>query len=138
MRPTHSALLVAALVAAAAPAAARAQAAAQPPAKQQAEKTMTAEELDARVRAELQKIKTRLKLTQEQEVQLRNLMRDEVERLDAMMYRYEGEARTLITDSRAKMRNVLDPKQQAEWDKIKHEYREQFRARAEQKPTKGT
>jgi Spy/CpxP family protein refolding chaperone len=95
---------------------------------------MTAEEFDARVKAELDKIRARLKLTPEQQTQLKALLTEEVDRMDALAYRYEGEARTVLTDSRAKMRNVLTPKQQTEWDKIKVEYREQIRAKAEGKP----
>ena len=132
MRTSRSVILAAALLLGA-PGAARAQQPAQKPAAG-APKTMTAAEFEARVRAELQKIKARLKLTTEQEAQLRSFMVEEVDRMDALAFRYEGEARQVLTDSRAKMRNVLTPAQQAEWDKIKVEYREQIRARAEQKP----
>ena len=141
MRSSRLTLLASALLLAAPMAAHAQQPAPKPAAKstaQAAPKTMTADEFEARVRGELKKIKARLKLTPDQETQLRSLMVEEVDRMDALAFRYEGEARQLLTDSRAKMRSVLTPAQQTEWDKIKVEYQERIRARAEQRPASGT
>ena len=69
-------------------------------------------DLAARVKAELKKIDARLKLTTDQKDKLKGILEEKWSKMDA-----------LDTEYRAKMRDVLTPAQQTEWDKIKSEYR---------------
>ena len=71
-----------------------------------------AADLAARVKAELKKIDARLKLTPDQKDKLKGMIEEKWSKMDA-----------LDTEYRAKMRDVLTPAQQTEWDKIKSEYR---------------
>jgi len=71
-----------------------------------------AADMAARVKAELKKIDARLKLTGDQKDKLKGLLEEKWNKMDA-----------LDTEYRAKMRDVLTPAQQTEWDKIKSEYR---------------
>jgi len=82
-----------------------------------------ADEIDAmanRVRAELQKIDARLKLTPDQKDKLKGILQEKWEKQDALDKEY-----------RAKMRDVLTPAQQTEWDKMKGEYRAKMKERKE-------
>ena len=71
-----------------------------------------AADIQAKVQAELKKIDARLKLTADQKDKLRGLIQERIDKADALDKEY-----------RAKMRDVLTPVQQTEWDKIKSEYR---------------
>ena len=71
-----------------------------------------AADLAARGKAELKKIDARLKLTTDQKDKLKGILEEKWSKMDA-----------LDTEYRAKMRDVLTPAQQTEWDKIKSEYR---------------
>ena len=71
-----------------------------------------AAEMKAKVKTELQKIDKRLKLTPEQKEKIRGLIEERFEKTEALVKEYRG-----------KMRDVLTPEQQAEWDKIKGEYK---------------
>jgi hypothetical protein len=71
-----------------------------------------AAEMRAKVKTELQKIDKRLKLTPDQKEKLKGLIEERFEKTEALVKEY-----------RAKMRDVLTPEQQAEWDKIKGEYK---------------
>jgi Spy/CpxP family protein refolding chaperone len=71
-----------------------------------------ATEVAARVKAELKKIDARLKLTPDQKDKLKGMLEEKWSKMDALDQEY-----------RAKMRDVLTPAQQTEWDKIKSEYR---------------
>ena len=71
----------------------------------------------AKVKAELQKIDARLKLTAEQKATLKGLIEERIDKGDALNKEYK-----------AKMRDVLTPAQQTEWDKIKSEYKAKAKA----------
>lgn len=71
----------------------------------------------ARVKAELQKIDARLKLTPDQKDKMRGILQEKFDKEDALDKEY-----------RAKLRDVLTPAQQTEWDKIKSEYRAKAKA----------
>ena len=71
-----------------------------------------APDMAARVKAELKKIDARLKLTPDQKDKLKGMLEEKWSKMDALDQEY-----------RAKMRDVLTPAQQTEWDKIKSEYR---------------
>lgn len=71
----------------------------------------------ARVKAELQKIDARLKLSADQKEKLRGLIEERIDKGDALNKEYK-----------AKMRDVLTPAQQTEWDKIKSEYKAKAKA----------
>jgi len=77
----------------------------------------TEAEIAAKVQAELKKIDARLKLTSEQKDKLKGLIQERWDKADALDKEY-----------RAKMREVLTPAQQTEWDKIKSEYRAKAKA----------
>jgi len=76
-----------------------------------------AADVQAKVQAELKKIDARLKLTADQKDKLKGLITERWEKADALDKEY-----------RAKMRDVLTPAQQTEWDKIKSEYRAKAKA----------
>lgn len=71
----------------------------------------------ARVKAELQKIDARLKLSPDQKDKMRGILQEKFDKMDALDKEY-----------RAKLRDVLTPAQQTEWDKIKSEYRAKMKA----------
>ena len=73
----------------------------------------------AKVQAELKKIDARLKLTPDQKDKLKGILSEKFDKMDALDKEY-----------RAKMRDVLTPAQQTEWDKIKSEYRAKAAAKA--------
>jgi hypothetical protein len=76
-----------------------------------------AAETAARVKAELQKIDARLKLTPDQKDKMKGILQEKFDKQDALDKEY-----------RAKLRDVMTPTQQAEWDKIKSEYRAKAKA----------
>jgi len=71
----------------------------------------------AKVQAELKKIDARLKLTPDQKDKLKGLIQERLDKGDALNKEYK-----------AKMRDVLTPAQQTEWDKIKSEYKAKAKA----------
>jgi hypothetical protein len=71
----------------------------------------------AKVKAELQKIDARLKLSADQKAKLKGLIEERLDKGDALNKEYK-----------AKMRDVLTPAQQTEWDKIKSEYKAKAKA----------
>ena len=71
----------------------------------------------ARVKAELQKIDARLKLPPDQKDKMRGILQEKFDKMDALDKEY-----------RAKLRDVMTPTQQAEWDKIKSEYKAKMKA----------
>ena len=81
------------------------------------EATEMAANMAAKVKAELKKIDARLKLTPEQKEKMRGILQEKFDKMDALDKEY-----------RAKLREVLTPSQQAEWDKIKAEYRAKAKA----------
>jgi outer membrane translocation and assembly module TamA len=74
-------------------------------------------DMAAKVQAELKKIDARLKLTPDQKDKLKGLIQERLDKADALDKEY-----------RAKMRDVLTPAQQTEWDKIKSEYKAKAKA----------
>jgi hypothetical protein len=79
----------------------------------------TEAEIAAKVQAELKKIDARLKLSADQKDKLKSLIQERWDKADALDKEY-----------RAKMRDVLTPAQQTEWDKIKSEYKAKAKAAA--------
>jgi len=76
-----------------------------------------AAEVAARVKKELQKIDARLKLTPDQKDKMKSILSEKFDKMDALDKEY-----------RAKLRDVMTPAQQAEWDKIKAEYKAKMKA----------
>jgi hypothetical protein len=77
-----------------------------------------AADMAAKVKAELKKIDARLKLTPDQKDKLKGMLEEKWSKMDALDQEY-----------RAKMRDVLTPAQQTEWDKIKSEYRAKMKGK---------
>ena len=84
------------------------------------------EEVGNKVRAELKKIDARLKLTSEQRTQIRGLLEQQSDKMDALYAEIEPREDAIRTETRGKIRAVLTPQQQAEWDKIKGEYKQKW------------
>ena len=84
------------------------------------------EEVAAKTKAELAKIDARLKLTPDQKTQVRTLLGQEADKLDALYAEIEPRETAIRTEYRHKIRGVLTPTQQTEWDKIKGEYKEKW------------
>ena len=80
------------------------------------------EEVAGKVKAELAKIDARLKLSPEQKTQVRTFLGEESNKLDALYKEIEPRETALHNEYKGKIRGVLTPTQQAEWDKIKGEY----------------
>jgi len=94
--------------------------------------TVTAQTAAEKVQAEFAKIKERLKLTPEQQTQLKNIVNEGVGKLDAIYKEYEPKEAAVMKEYRSKMRAVLTPEQQAEWDKIKKEYSDKIKAKEQE------
>ncbi|HET9157131.1 MAG TPA: hypothetical protein VFN91_10725, partial [Myxococcaceae bacterium] len=75
-------------------------------------------DMAAKVKAELKKIDARLKLSPDQKDKLKGMLEEKWSKMDALDQEY-----------RAKMRDVLTPAQQTEWDKIKSEYRAKMKGK---------
>ena len=71
----------------------------------------------AKVKAELQKIDARLKLSPDQKDKMKGILQEKFDKQDALDKEY-----------RAKLRDVMTPAQQTEWDKIKSEYKAKMKA----------
>ena len=84
------------------------------------------EETANRVRAELKKIDARLNLTADQKTQIRTMLDEQSNKLDALYAEIEPREDAIRTEYRGKIRQVLTPAQQTEWDKIKGEYRQKW------------
>jgi hypothetical protein len=87
-------------------------------------------EVSAKVKSELAKIDARLKLTAEQKTQIRTFLGEESDKLDALYKEIEPREKAITTEYKGKIRGVLNPTQQAEWDKIKGEYREKWEGKS--------
>jgi hypothetical protein len=81
------------------------------------------QDAENKIRAELKKIDARLKLTPEQKTQVTSLLGEQDTKLDALYAEIEPRETAIITEYRGKIRGVLTPTQQTEWDKIKGEYK---------------
>ncbi|HEU5295746.1 MAG TPA: hypothetical protein VFU71_13275 [Burkholderiaceae bacterium] len=88
--------------------------------------------------------KERLRLTPQQETQLRTLMHEQTQRLRAIQAKYGSdeslnargakarEARAVQDDFHNRLAGVLSPAQMAEWDQMASEWRAQARERRQQ------
>ena len=95
-------------------------------------------EVGNKVQAELNKIDARLKLNTDQKTQVKTLLGEQSEKLDALYAEIEPRETAIRTEYRGKIREVLTPTQQAEWDKIKGEYKEKWTGKkAEAKKAEG-
>jgi Spy/CpxP family protein refolding chaperone len=84
------------------------------------------QELGNKVQAELNKIDARLKLNPDQKTQIKTLLGEQSDKLDALYAEIEPRETAIKTEYRGKIRQVLTAEQQAEWDKIKGEYKEKW------------
>jgi hypothetical protein len=91
-------------------------------------KTTTEDQLEAKVKAELSKIDARLKLTTDQKTQLKTLLNEQMDQMDVIDAEWAAKDAAIRAEYRAKMRAVLTTKQQAEWDKMKEEYKGRLQA----------
>ena len=98
--------------------------------------TATAQTAAEKVQAEFAKIKERLKLTPEQQTQLKSIVSEGIGKLDAIYKEYEPREAAVMKEYRGKMRAVLTPEQQAEWDTIKKEYNEKLKKKVEEREKK--
>jgi len=80
-------------------------------------------EVASKLDAELKKIDARLKLSDDQKTRVRSLLAEQDGKLDALYKEIEPREKAVMQEYRGKIRGVLTPTQQAEWDKIKSEYR---------------
>ena len=94
------------------------------------------EEVANKVRGELKKIDARLKLTADQKTQIKSMLGEEADKLDALYAEIAPRETAIRTEYRGKIRGVLTPAQQAEWDKMKGEYREQWNGKKGEKGEK--
>lgn len=95
----------------------------------------------ATVQAAVDDAKARLKLTPEQEAQLKPLMEERAVKLKAIRDKHAGddsrrarremyrEARPVAEDYQAKVRAILNDEQEAEWEKMRTEGRERLKER---------
>ncbi len=91
------------------------------------------------VQAAVAEAKARLKLTPEQEAQLRPLTEEHMAQLKAIKAKHAGaasrsekramfkEARPVMDDYHEKVRAILTDEQQAEWEKMRAEAKERFK-----------
>ena len=84
------------------------------------------EEMSNKVQSELKKIDKRLKLNADQKTQIGSLLDEQADKLDALYAEVQPREDAIVTEYRGKIRNVLTPAQQTEWDKIKAEYKQKW------------
>ena len=83
-------------------------------------------EVAKKVKAEFAKIDARLKLTPDQKTQVKGLLGEQADKLDALYAEIAPREDAIVTEYRGKIRGVLTPTQQTEWDKIKGEYKQKW------------
>jgi periplasmic protein CpxP/Spy len=76
-------------------------------------------EVAAKVTAELKKIDQELKLKEDQQVQLKTILTEQFEKLQAVYKEIEPKVQAIKEESRGKMRAVLTPEQRTKWDTMK-------------------
>lgn len=93
------------------------------------------------LQAAIEQAKARLKLTPEQEAQMKPLMEERAAKLKAIRDSHAGddsrrakrdmyrESRVLADDYQAKVREILTDEQEAEWEKMRAEARERLKER---------
>jgi len=91
------------------------------------------------VQAVVEEAKARLKLTPEQEAQLKPLVQDRNQKLKAIRDKYAGEssrrakramlkeAQPVVENYQARVRTILNDEQEAEWEKMRAEAKERFK-----------
>ena len=91
------------------------------------------------IQAVVEEAKARLKLTPEQEAQLKPLVQDRNQKLKAIRDKYAGqssrrakramfkEAQPVVENYQARVRTILNDEQEAEWEKMRAEAKERFR-----------
>jgi len=84
------------------------------------------EQVAKKFKSELKQIDSRLKLTEEQKTQIKTLLGERADKMDALYKEIEPREEAIRTEYRTKVRDVLTPAQQAEWDKMKGEYKEKW------------
>jgi Spy/CpxP family protein refolding chaperone len=82
------------------------------------------------IKAEFKKIDARLKLTPDQKTQVKTMLSEEAGKLDELYKEIEPRETAIRTEYREKIRGVLTPTQQAEWDKIKTEYKDKWHGKS--------
>ncbi len=99
------------------------------------------EEVSPALQAAVEEAKARLKLTPEQEAQLKVLRQERNEALKAIRDRHAGdrtrrarramfrEAEPVIENYQARVRTILDESQYAEWEKMRAEARDRLKER---------
>ena len=93
-------------------------------------------EVANKLQGELKKIDARLKLTPDQKTQVKALLGEQMDKLDALYAEIEPRETAIVTEYRDKVRGVLTPAQQAEWDKMKGEYKEKWHGKSASKGEK--
>ncbi len=93
----------------------------------------------AAIQAVIQEAKARLKLTPEQEAQLKPMVLDRNQELKAIRDKYAGdssrrakramfkEAQPVVDNYQARVRTILDDWQEAEWEKMRAEAKERLK-----------
>ena len=93
----------------------------------------------AAIQAVIEEAKARLKLTPEQETQLKPMVLDRNQKLKAIRDKYAGdnsrrakramfkEAQPVVDNYQARVRTILDDPQEAEWEKMRAEAKERFK-----------
>ncbi len=91
------------------------------------------DEVSKKVQSELKKIDARLKLSDDQKTQIGTLLGEQMDKVDALYAEIEPREEAIRTEYRGKIRGILTPAQQTEWDKIKSEYKQKWTG---EKPSK--
>jgi len=93
----------------------------------------------AAIQATIEEAKARLKLSPEQETQLKPLVQDRNQKLKAIRDKYAGdksrrakramfkEAQPIVDNYQARVRTILDDPQEAEWEKMRAEAKERLK-----------
>ena len=91
------------------------------------------------IQAVVEEARVRLKLTTEQEAQLKPLVQDRNQKLKAIRDKYAGqssrrakramfkEAQPVVENYQARVRTILNDEQEAEWEKMRAEAKERFK-----------
>jgi predicted Zn-dependent protease len=93
----------------------------------------------AEIQAVVEEAKARLKLTPEQEAQLKPIVQDRNQKLKAIRDKYAGdksrharrdmfkEAQPVVENYQARVRTILDDQQEVEWEKMRAEAKERLK-----------
>ena len=93
----------------------------------------------AAIQAVMEEAKARLKLTPEQEAQLKPIVQDRNQKLKAIRDKYAGdksrsakramfkEAQPVVDNYQARVRTILDDQQEVEWEKMRAEAKERLK-----------